>query len=79
MYTFLRLIEDHMSPRLANLQKKEITFTISLLRERFSDCLLIGRDLIRLLQNVARITEFDSFWKDLLHNPKSLSPGFGGI
>uniref|UniRef100_A0A069DZP7 SOSS complex subunit A homolog n=3 Tax=Triatominae TaxID=70999 RepID=A0A069DZP7_9HEMI len=79
VYTFLRLIEDHMSPRLANLQKKEITFTISLLRERFSDCLLIGRDLIRLLQNVARISEFDSFWKDLLHNPKSLSPGFGGV
>ena len=45
-----------MSPGLAHLQKKEITFTVSLLREKFTDCLMIGRDLIRLLQNVARIS-----------------------
>lgn len=79
VYAFLRLIEDHMSPALANLQKKEIAFTVSLLREKFNDCLMIGRDLIRLLQNVARIPEFEQFWKDMLHNPKSLSPQFGGV
>lgn len=79
VYAFLRLIEDHMSPALANLQRKEINFTVSLLRERFNDCLMIGRDLVRLLQNVARIPEFDGFWRDLLHNPKSLSPQFGGV
>ncbi|XP_014244621.1 integrator complex subunit 3 [Cimex lectularius] len=79
VYTFLRLIEDHTSPAFANLQKKEIAFTIALLRERFTDCLMIGRDLVRLLQNVARIPEFDNFWRDLLHNPKSLSPTFGGV
>ncbi|KAF6208233.1 hypothetical protein GE061_016685 [Apolygus lucorum] len=79
VYTFLRLIEDHMATPLANLQKKEITFTVSLLRERFNDCLIIGRDLVRLLQNVARIPEFESLWRDLLHNPKSFGPSFNGI
>ena len=78
VYAFLRLIEDHMSPALANLQRKEIGFTVSLLREKFNDCLMIGRDLIRLLQNVARIPEFEAIWKDMLNNPKILSPQFGG-
>ncbi|KAM9294593.1 LOW QUALITY PROTEIN: integrator complex subunit 3 [Gastrophryne carolinensis] len=46
---------------------------------QFMDCLMIGRDLVRLLQNVARIPEFDSLWKDMLHNPSALSPQFTGI
>lgn len=42
------------------------------------ECLVIGRDLVRLLQNVARIPEIEAFWKDLLHNPSSLAPNFQG-
>lgn len=34
---------------------------------------------MRLLQNVARIPEFHQLWKDILTNPKSLSPTFNGI
>ncbi|CAA9997160.1 unnamed protein product [Nesidiocoris tenuis] len=79
VYTFLRLIEDHNSPTLAHLQKKEIAFTVSLLRERFQDCLMIGRDLVRLLQNTARIPEIESVWRDIMVNPKSLSPTFPGV
>ncbi|KAL1117815.1 hypothetical protein AAG570_004130, partial [Ranatra chinensis] len=79
VYTYLRLIEDHMAPGLLHLQKKEVSFTVSLIRERFPDCLMIGRDLIRLLQNVARIPEFELLWKDLLQNPKSFSPAFTGV
>lgn len=48
------------------------------MRERFNDCLVIGRDLVRLLQNVAKIPEFEQFWKDILLNPRSLSPTFTG-
>lgn len=40
---------------------------------------MIGRDLVRLLQNVARIPEFDQLWRDILLNPKTLSPQFSGI
>lgn len=72
VYSFLRFIEDHNN--LLPLRNREVAFTISLLRDRFIDCLVIGRDLIRLLQNVSRIPEFETLWKDLLHNPQSLSP-----
>lgn len=39
---------------------------------------MIGRDLIRLLQNVARIPEFDKLWHDLLFTPTALAPTFTG-
>ncbi|KAJ8982336.1 hypothetical protein NQ317_009452 [Molorchus minor] len=79
VYTYLRLIEDHHAPYLANLKQKEVNFLIGIMREHFHECTVIGRDLVRLLQNVARIPEFEQLWKDLLLNPKSLSPGFTGV
>ncbi|KAL6439905.1 hypothetical protein ACFW04_004134 [Cataglyphis niger] len=79
VYTYLRLIEDHNAPHLAGLRQKEVTFTVSLIRERMADCLAIGRDLVRLLQNVARIPEFEALWKDILLNSKSLCPNFNGV
>jgi len=45
---------------------------------QFMECLIIGRDLVRLLQNVARIPEMELIWRDLLHNPQVLSPQFTG-
>ncbi|CAH1974956.1 unnamed protein product [Acanthoscelides obtectus] len=79
VYTYLRLIEDHNAPYLASLRQKEVNFLISMLREHFHECLVIGRDLVRLLQNVARIPEFEQLWKDILLSPKSLCPTFTGI
>ncbi|XP_046624168.1 integrator complex subunit 3 isoform X1 [Neodiprion virginianus] len=79
VYTYLRLIEDHTAPHLATLRQKEVSFMVSLIRERCADCLVIGRDLVRLLQNVARIPEIEALWKDLLLNPKSLCPNFIGV
>lgn len=48
------------------------------LSQQFMECLIIGRDLVRLLQNVARIPEMELIWKDLLHSPQVLSPQFTG-
>ncbi|KAF2881057.1 hypothetical protein ILUMI_25118 [Ignelater luminosus] len=79
VYTYLRLLEDHNAAYLANLRQKEVTFLITILREKFFECLVIGRDLVRLLQNVARIPEFEQLWRDMLLAPKSLSPSFNGI
>lgn len=79
VYTYLRLIEDHNALILAKLRQKEVTFLVTILREKFVDCLVIGRDLVRLLQNVARIPEFEQLWKDLLLSPKSLCSNFNGI
>ncbi|NXO66226.1 INT3 protein, partial [Phainopepla nitens] len=80
VYTYLRLIVDHHgTAALQALRQKEVDFCISLLRERFMDCFMIGRDLVRLLQNVARIPEFEQLWKDILHNPQVLSSQFTGV
>ncbi|XP_069041083.1 integrator complex subunit 3 isoform X1 [Lepisosteus oculatus] len=80
VYTYLRLIVDHHgSPPLLALRQREVDFCIGLLREKFMDCFIIGRDLVRLLQNVARIPEMDLLWRDLLHNPQGLSPQFTGV
>ncbi|XP_068694256.1 integrator complex subunit 3-like isoform X2 [Montipora capricornis] len=79
VYTFLRLLEDHEAAPFKNLRQMEIEFCVSLLREKFADCIQIGRDLVRLLQNVTRIPEFTALWKDILYKPQSLSPQFTGI
>lgn len=79
VYNYLRLIEDHNAPSLINLRHKEVDFIVSLIRDKFTECLVIGRDLVRLLQNLARIPEFEQLWRDILLAPKSLSPNFSGI
>ncbi|KRT78830.1 hypothetical protein AMK59_7723 [Oryctes borbonicus] len=79
VYTYLRLVEDHNAPNLQQLRQKEVNFLVCVLRERFHECLVLGRDLVRLLQNVARIPEFEQLWKDILHAPKTLSPSFSGV
>ncbi|XP_060550262.1 integrator complex subunit 3 [Pantherophis guttatus] len=80
VYTYLRLIVDHHgSPSLQALRQKEVDFCVSLLRDRFMDCFMVGRDLVRLLQSVARIPEFEQLWKDIIHNPQALSPQFTGM
>ncbi|XP_055710038.1 integrator complex subunit 3 homolog [Phlebotomus papatasi] len=79
VYTYVRLIEDHTSPLLNTLRAKEVKFVVSLIRDRFTDIIPLGRDFIRLLQNVARIPEFDQLWKDIFLNPKSLCTSFTGV
>ncbi|TDH15598.1 hypothetical protein EPR50_G00010550 [Perca flavescens] len=79
VYTYLRLIVDHGAPNLLILRQKEVDYCISMLREKFVECQIIGRDLVRLLQNVARIPEMELVWKDLLHSPQVLSPQFTGV
>ncbi|XP_072304491.1 integrator complex subunit 3 [Eucyclogobius newberryi] len=78
VYTYLRLIVDHGAPNLLLLRQKEVDFCICMIREKFMECLVIGRDLVRLLQNVARIPEMDLLWRDLLHSPQTLCPQFTG-
>ncbi|XP_067625597.1 integrator complex subunit 3 homolog isoform X2 [Eurosta solidaginis] len=79
VYSYVRLIEDHASPSLNTLRQKEVKFIISLIRERFLDIIPLGRDFVRLLQNVARVPEFEQLWREILHHPESLHPTFTGI
>ncbi|GJP80895.1 hypothetical protein CLOP_g11093 [Closterium sp. NIES-67] len=83
LYTFLRLLPDHAAskaPTVVELKQQEIAFCTQTLRERFQDCLVIGRDLVRLLQDVALIPEFEPIWRDLVHSPESMgAPGFSDL
>ena len=36
---------------------------------QFAECIQIGRDLLRLLQAVAKIPEFTDLWRDLMLHP----------
>ncbi|PRD29798.1 UNVERIFIED_CONTAM: Ints3 [Trichonephila clavipes] len=78
VYTYLRLIVDHLGPKYATLRQREVDFCNLMLRERFSECMIIGRDLVRLLLNVAKIPEFEKLWRDIYSNPASFSPTFTG-
>ncbi|KAJ4950689.1 hypothetical protein NE237_027521 [Protea cynaroides] len=84
LFTYLRLLSDHYrlsgSTQLDFLKHMEIDFCIRVLKEQFSLCLKIGRDLVRLLQDVVHIPEFRAIWKDLLLNPGEFrAPGFSDI
>ncbi|KAF8949267.1 Integrator complex subunit 3 [Haplosporangium gracile] len=79
-YTYLRIILDHGSSRLAVLRQQEVNYCVRLLRERFRECSELGRDLIRALQDVGRgIPEFEAIWVELLYNPRSLNPQLENI
>ncbi|XWS73669.1 hypothetical protein CRYUN_Cryun02cG0148400 [Craigia yunnanensis] len=73
LYTFLRLLADHCrvvsNPKLEMLRQVEIEFCVKMLREQFCLSLKIGRDLVRLLQDLVHVPEFKSIWKDLVLNP----------
>lgn len=76
IYTFMRLISDHMATAHDLLRQKEIDFVIGLVREKFLDCVQIGRDFLRLLHILIKIPEFEKLWHDIYNNPKSLHPTF---
>ncbi|PPR82410.1 hypothetical protein GOBAR_AA38308 [Gossypium barbadense] len=73
LYTFLRLLADHCrvsnNLKLEMLRQMEIEFCVKMLRDQFQLCLKIGRDLVRLLQDLFHVPEFKSIWKDLVLSP----------
>ncbi|KAL8162596.1 hypothetical protein V2J09_014085 [Rumex salicifolius] len=76
LYVYLRLLSDHYRlPNIAKyreLKQKEIEFCLKTLNEQFGLCIKLGRDLIRLLQDLFHIPEFLRFWKTLVLEPTSL-------
>eukprot|EP00741_Cyanophora_paradoxa_P013605 tig00020703_g13135.t1 len=69
-YTFARVAADHSgSARLLELRQREAIFALQLWRERAGDCAVIGRDLVRVLQDVAKVPEFEEVWASLLGAP----------
>lgn len=86
LYTYLRLLADHCrsihnhNTKLEALKRLEIEFCVRVLKEEFHLCLKIGRDLVRLLQDLVHVPEFRAIWKDLILNPGNFkTPGFSDI
>ncbi|KAL5715697.1 hypothetical protein ACHQM5_017484 [Ranunculus cassubicifolius] len=83
VFTYLRLLADHYrlsGGRFQALKRLEIEFCVRVLRNHFDLCLQIGRDLVRLLQDLVYIPEFKAIWKDLLLNPSEFrTQGFSDI
>ncbi|OIV90591.1 hypothetical protein TanjilG_01672 [Lupinus angustifolius] len=79
LYTFLRVLSDHCRPakgnveKLESLRRLEIHFCVKIVREEFRLCLKIGRDFIRLLQDLVHVPEFRDIWKDLVLNPSKFN------
>ena len=46
---------------------------------QFTECMQIGRDLLRLLQAVARIPDFTDLWCDLMLHPQKIGPQCVGV
>ncbi|KAJ7942844.1 integrator complex subunit 3-like [Quillaja saponaria] len=84
LYTYLRLLADHCrlsdDVKLGTLRRLEIELCVKIVREEFHLCLKIGRDLIRLLQDLVHVPEIRAIWKDLILNPSQFkSSGFSDI
>ncbi|XP_031388542.1 integrator complex subunit 3-like isoform X2 [Punica granatum] len=85
LYAFLRLLADHCrvssrNSKLEALVRLEIEFCLKMLREQFHLCLKVGRDVIRLLQDLHHMPEFQAVWRDLVLNPTVFgTSGFLGI
>lgn len=84
LYVFLRLLADHCRvsniPKIDSLRQMEIEFCVRMLRDHFSLCLRIGRDLVRLLQDLVHVSEFRGIWRDLLYNPSAFrADGFTDV
>ncbi|KAJ1725874.1 hypothetical protein LPJ61_005593, partial [Coemansia biformis] len=76
-YAFGRLVLDHS--RVPELRTQESELVVRLLRERFVECSMVGRDLVRMLQDVAKVPVFRDLWRDIMHRPRSISAQFEGV
>ncbi|KAL9669171.1 hypothetical protein QQ045_006714 [Rhodiola kirilowii] len=84
LFVFMRVLTDHCGPsvdaKVAPLIRKEISFCVRLLREKFHLCIKIGRELVRILQELAHVPEFRAILEDLFLNPAAFGiPGFSDI
>ncbi|XP_058753619.1 uncharacterized protein LOC131626798 isoform X1 [Vicia villosa] len=83
LYVFLRVLADHCrlsGEKLESLKRLEIQLCVKIVKEEFHLCLKVGRDFVRLLQDLVHVPEFKSIWKDLILNPSKFNTsGFGGV
>uniref|UniRef100_F1KT10 SOSS complex subunit A homolog n=2 Tax=Ascaris TaxID=6251 RepID=F1KT10_ASCSU len=80
LLTFSRFIyELTMMSQYETLCSQMITLCQWWLKERFTDCAQLGRDLVLLLMHLSKLPQFTAIWRQLLYTPNKLSPDFNGI
>lgn len=67
-YTFARVAADHSDIKYEKMRRAEASLCCELWRERPNECRLVGRDGVRVLQDMAGIPEFEEIWNDLLED-----------
>lgn len=77
--TYVRLLQDLNRPGQQDLMKAVAQFVVGLVRRRWQDAVVLGRDFVRLLILVARVPEVLQLWQVLLHHPDTLSQNFTGV
>ncbi|CAG8514064.1 4128_t:CDS:10 [Ambispora leptoticha] len=77
IFTFLRKLRDHFGSEYHNLANKEAELCEKLLKTQ-PICHYIGRDLIRLLMDVAKHPRIRVVLNELVHNPAKF-PGYEGL
>ena len=78
LYTYLRVLADHSQhPPAANtlrqLIRRESDFCVRLMRDKWNDVMLIGRDLVRLLANLYKLDDIQLVLRHAMHAPAQLS------
>ncbi|EFH44808.1 hypothetical protein ARALYDRAFT_355752 [Arabidopsis lyrata subsp. lyrata] len=72
MYSFLHLLADPCSvsgiAKLEHVKRLEIKFCVRMFRETLHLSLKIGRDFVRLLQDLVYVSEFEDIWNDKASN-----------
>lgn len=58
--------ECSSAKNLEGCGKELVSFCVSVLRDHFQVCALIGRDLVRSLHELVLVPEFQGLWKDLM-------------
>jgi len=79
IFTYVRLLQDLTRPGQQDLMKAVAQFVVGLVRRRWQDAVVLGRDFVRLLILVARVPEVLQLWQVLLHHPDTLSQNFTGV
>ncbi|KAI8920066.1 protein-domain-containing protein [Powellomyces hirtus] len=74
VYSFLRLIADHEDE--LRLREQELDYVCYMLRNRFRECVRIGRDLYRVLMCSSELPPIKDILRDMHKEPRKLDPTF---
>ncbi|EFA80976.1 integrator complex subunit 3 [Heterostelium album PN500] len=70
LYTYLRLLQDHLKPQFKELRDQEVSFCLDLVKNKFAESITIGRDFVRMLISLAPMFSLDCLGPQLFEKVK---------